>query len=288
MEQAPLFERLYKIEEEQKELKLTIYSLIKTLIRKGAIDEDSIKEAMIAVAKVLDEHEAENLAESNESDLKPDDLELAFRRECAENGIPQPSSKEFREEFQQELKRREAAPAHHYHFVHRTLRNAFYEGQEAFILALADSDNDPATLENLWQTTCDACEETGKPDFGAEDIKIIPCTISGFPAIITVMPPPEHMCEAYMAAMVLLVPVNDLRSMLPNTPEMVFIAIERSHFEIPVVGAWTGKRRQFVGFTRNLTSQEVTDNPSHLIDIVSELLQDSREQLAWKPLAGTV
>jgi hypothetical protein len=75
--------------------------------------------------------------------------------------------------------------------------------------------------------------------------------------------------------------------MLTKTPEMVFIAIERSHFGIPVIGAWVGKKRQFIGLTRNLAPEDVIGNPSHLVDIVSELLQDSRDQLAWKPLAGT-
>ena len=132
MKQAPIIERLNHIEEQHQELKLLILSVIQLLKNREIINVDDLKETMIDIENSMEE---DMNVETSNNDYPLSEFyehEEAYRQECRLRGTPPPSSSAFEEEFIREHKRREAAPAHHYNFVHHVLRDACQEGQEFF------------------------------------------------------------------------------------------------------------------------------------------------------------
>lgn len=288
MKQAPIIERLNRIEEQQQELKLLVLSVIRLLKNTEIINEDALRETMIDISDIMDEEIITNMADEDDPLPELYEHEEAYRRECRTRGIPPPSSTAFEEEFIREYKRREVAPAHHYNFVHRVLRDACQDGQEFFFNSMANPVESSELLKQMWQTTCHNSDNTGRPLFKLRDIQTHAMLIHGFPAIVTIMPPPEHVCEAFMAAAVLLVPVDEWKTeTLLTAPEVAFITLERSHYEIPVICAWKGIQHSFIGLTRNMTPAEIAKDPGLFLEIVEELISTDRESVAWKTVAGT-
>ena len=288
MKQAPIIERLNRIEEQQQELKLLLLSVIRLLKNTEIINEDALRETMIDISDILEEEKKTDVSDEDTQLSELSYQEEAFRRECRLRGTPPPSSSAFEAEFIREYKRREAAPAHHYNFVHHILRDACQEGQEFFFNSMANPVESSELLKQMWQKTCQESDNTGRPLFWLEDRETHATLINGFPAIVTIMPPPEHVCEAFMAAAVLLVPADEWKTeTLLTTPEVAFVTLERSHYEIPVIGAWKGTQHYFIGLTSNMTPTKIAKEPGLFIEIVEELISTDRESVAWKTVVGT-
>lgn len=288
MHQPPIIERMNKLEEQYKELFLLTTAAIRILGEKGIIEKVPMEQAMTDIALEFDEDEAaeEAMTESLFAELNEHDA--AYRREWRRRGITVPDQSAFIENYRMESKRKDAAPAHHYHFVHRILRDICQDGQEFFFSTMADPAENRFFLRKLWQATCKDCATTGKPAFSLRDIQTHAMLVNGFPAIITVMPPPEHINEAYMAAAVLLVPYEDMKKGLPLVaPEVAFITLERSHYEIPIIGAWKGLDHHFLSVTDNMTPTDIDEDPMQFVHIVEHLISNDRDAIAWKTVAGT-
>lgn len=289
MKQSSIIDRLDKLEEQHQELYLMAASAIRLLVKNGILTEESLKRTIADIVRETIEEEAygETDIYLPEIDTMESQHEMAYRREYRRRDIPEPDYETELENYRLEAERRDAAPAHHYHFVHRILRDFCQDGHEFFFSAMSDPAGNRRFLGELWRSTCEDCATTGKPGFSQRDIETHALVVNNFPAIITIMPPPEHINEAYMAAAVLLVPMEEFQSEKPLiSPEIAFITLERSYYEIPIVGAWKGMEHHFLAVTENLTPTDIKEDPMRFVNIVEKLLATDRQSVAWKSVGG--
>lgn len=127
-------------------------------------------------------------------------------------------------ECQRSLKLKDLLPPHHYVFVHRVMREICQTLPDVYFDRMVNDQ--PKFINDLWEITCEECNEVGEAYFSPSDIEIYLLSINSFPTVILVMPPPLIFTDAYIVAAIL---IDNTSNMKQDTEQKVaYITLERA------------------------------------------------------------
>jgi hypothetical protein len=111
---------------------------------------------------------------------------------------------------------------HHYVLAHYAFRILALSSSYAFFTKMAQDGK--AFLEDIWAKVSEQCDDTGAPDFGMNDVKVVPTRIGKFPIMLILFPPPVRPAEVFMCVVVLKVSLDAPE--LPEEPEVDYYTLE--------------------------------------------------------------
>lgn len=99
---------------------------------------------------------------------------------------------------------------HHYQLAHVALRMFALEHPLHCLAICSIAENAPRFIEDMYNRVCQANESEPAPDFTAAEVGVHPGQIGGFPSILFTFPQPTACAEAFMTALVVTVPRQEI------------------------------------------------------------------------------
>ncbi len=114
---------------------------------------------------------------------------------------------------------------HHYVLAHIALRKICLQDPMNFFGTIASEHKDEF-LKDVWQQVREHCDSEGEATFDISDVGFTTCSIKDYPTIVLAMPEPTGLGEAYFAAIVLKIQLDDAER--PEKPEILYFTLEKS------------------------------------------------------------
>lgn len=104
---------------------------------------------------------------------------------------------------------REPRP-HHYQLAHAAIRMFALEHPLECLGMCATQENAARFIKDAYDRACEVTDGGIEPDFAADDVVVQPGLIGSYPAVVFCFPQPTRCPEAFMTALVVTVPKDEL------------------------------------------------------------------------------